>query len=330
MKLIRLFAFTLSLLTSIPSLLSAQVEFCYGLQDIIAASYTKFDELPADYAMELVGQGASADTKIYYSKWHKDFTFSNRQEAIAKYDELAARLSNCKIDGDALEYTEDAITQKKLVDRIKVGRWMLPANHPYAEVFIEMELTQMVNAFALTFDVNNGDLNRLYTSKAPPVARHARSATAPRARPVTLCSAIDRILESPMDFASIKGKQKSSAGTMGIYETSVSVPAAQESSLYASSVAPPSYVARFLTTTDEAVAKRKYEELKQQLSSCDLQVGSLTALEKDLEEGKVTSFTPVNLPDDKAARYGNLIIELVIDKNHMDYFEVELKISYTN
>jgi hypothetical protein len=336
MKPIRFSILSFLIYFSSLTLVSAQAEFCSGLEQIIAASYTRFDDFQADYSLELVGAGNSAETKIYYSKWHKDFSFPTKEAGLAKYNEIAARLASCKIDGVDLEQTEDDVTRRKQIDRIKVGRWTLPANHPYGEVFIEMELTQMVNAVALTFDVNNGDLKRLYTSKAPPMPRHplpaaASAATlAPPVQPITLCSALDKVLQAPADFASIKGKQKRTAGTMGIFESNVSLPGAKESSIYASAVAPPTFIASFLTTTDESSAQRKYEEIKQQLSACNLEAGEFSASENDLDEGKISTWKPSNLSDDKAARYGNLIIELTNDKNFLDNYEVDLKISYTN
>jgi hypothetical protein len=311
----------------------AQADFCYSLQDIIASSFLKFEDLPENFDLEGVGVGKPAETVVYFCKWRKDYVFPSKQAAFDKYADIASRLNSCKVDRVQLDHAETGETRLKQIDRIKLGRWSLPLDHPYGNVFIEMEITQGVESFNMSFEIANGDLTRLYTTKSPPQPRHPRGpapATAPKAPevPEDICSAIGKILKSPSDFTPIRGKVKNTAGNVNSYETTIGIPGSQENSVFASSLSTPYFVSRFISTASEVEAKQKYEEVKQALKACNFNAGKLKSGEKKLGEGAIISWQHIEDEEEDASQYDNLLIELTNEKNLLDRFDVELRISY--
>ena len=135
-------------------------------------------------------------------------------------------------------------------------------------------------------------------------------------------------MKSPPDFTTIRGKVKNTSGNLSSYETTIGLPGSQENSVFASPLSTPYFTARFISTASEAEAKQKYEEVKQALKACDFNAGKLRSSEKKLGEGAIISWQHVEDEEADATQYDNLQIELTNEKNLVERFDVELRISY--
>ena len=72
-----------------------------------------------------------------------------------------------------------------------------------------------------------------------------------------ICTQLNKVIESGREFENIKGKVKSSTGSVEIYESRVTVPGTKETAIHANAYTTASVFAKFIQTTNKLAAEEK-------------------------------------------------------------------------
>ena len=145
-----------------------------------------------------------------------------------------------------------------------------------------------------------------------------------------ICTQLNKVIESGREFETIKGKVKSSTGSVEIYESRVIVPGTKETAIHANAYTTASVFAKFIQTTNKRTAEEKYSELNNKLNTCNFSMGTMIADEDLTIDTKKTVWVPFALTDENKNRYQNFMMELVMEKNDSGNYEVYIRISYKN
>jgi hypothetical protein len=145
-----------------------------------------------------------------------------------------------------------------------------------------------------------------------------------------LCTQLNKVIESGREFETIRGKVKSSAGAVEVFESTITVPGTKETAIYANAYINPQVISKFLQTTNKKQAEEKYLEISNKLNTCNFIMGTMVADEDYSFESKTTVWVPFSLTDENKVRFQNFMMELVLEKNSSDQYEVYIRISYKN
>jgi hypothetical protein len=145
-----------------------------------------------------------------------------------------------------------------------------------------------------------------------------------------ICTQLNKVIESGREFETIKGKVKSSTGSVEIYESNVIVPGTKETAIHANAYTTASVFAKFIQTTNKRTAEEKYNELTSRLDNCNFIMGTMVSDEDLTIDSRKTVWVPFSLTDENKTRYQNFMMELVMEKNDSGNYEVYIRISYKN
>ncbi|MGZ5190527.1 MAG: hypothetical protein ACXWCZ_05870 [Flavisolibacter sp.] len=145
-----------------------------------------------------------------------------------------------------------------------------------------------------------------------------------------LCTQLNKVIESGREFETIKGKVKSSTGSVEIFESKVAVPGTRETAIHANAYTTTSVFAKFIQTTNKRSADEKYTEVTNKLNSCNFIMGTMVADEDLSMDARTTAWVPFALTDENKIRYQNFMMELVMEKNDSGDYEVYIRVSYKN
>lgn len=309
--------FAIFALVCINPCLAQEKDFCESVATVMKSGKNGYKDLPAQYSFDVFTNGDAAEEGV----WRALAVMKNKKEAERKYLHLEAKLNGCFES----MYPSPAAVPDNKQQMSTFGEWK-PRNGQGptgADVYMELRVADGEYMIELRVTVKPG----AEETKTVATESSVESSSA------DFCRTLNKVLRADRDFTGIRGDELTEEGDM--YRSF------RTEQLSGSSISKvtyrlggPVWTADFTESGNEDEVIRKYNELKEIISACKKEIGSMVVREMDSYMGKTTVWLPFMLSEDYRQSHANIRIELVrhqtvrmVDGKLEKPYQVYLKIS---